>query len=33
MENWDIPYFEGMQSVTMTTELENVWTDDIKVTQ
>ena len=24
MENWDIPYFEGMQSVTMTTELENV---------
>ena len=24
MENWDIPYFQGMQSVTMTTELENV---------
>ena len=24
MENWDIPYFEGMQSVTMSTELENV---------
>ena len=24
MENWDIPYFQGMQSVTMTTELDNV---------
>lgn len=24
MENWDIPYFQGMQSVTMSTELENV---------
>lgn len=24
MENWDIPYFEGVQSVTMSTELENV---------
>ena len=24
MENWDIPYFEGMQSVTMATELENI---------
>lgn len=24
MENWDIPFFRGMQSVTMSTELENV---------
>ena len=24
MENWEIPYFQGMQSVTMSTELENV---------
>ena len=23
MENWDIPYFEGMQSVTVSTKLEN----------
>lgn len=23
MENWDIPYFEGMQSVTVSTRLEN----------
>ena len=24
MENWDIPYFEGMQSVTVSTRLENL---------
>lgn len=24
MENWDIPYFEGMQSVTVSTKLENL---------
>ena len=24
MENWDIPYFEGMQSVTVSTKLENI---------